>query len=73
LVVALHGQWGLVKTTILNFVKEFLAQQPEGRRPVVVDFAPWWFSGRHDLTQRFLDQLAGQLKEARSYRKRRYD
>jgi predicted KAP-like P-loop ATPase len=63
LVIALHGPWGSGKTTILNFVKQFINEEPEEHRPIVIDFAPWWFSGQHDLTQRFFDQMAGHLKE----------
>ena len=61
--MALYGPWGSGKTTILKFVKYYLTQElPEAERPIVVDFSPWWFSGQQDLTQRFLDQLAGHLK-----------
>src|SRR5262249_37083341 len=63
LVTALHGPWGSGKTTILNFVEQYLKQEAEETRPIIVKFAPWWFSGQHDLTERFLDQLAGYLKE----------
>lgn len=62
LVVAIYGPWGSGKTTILNFVKHYLNNQPEKHRPILIDFAPWWFTGQHDLTERFLDQLAGHLK-----------
>jgi predicted KAP-like P-loop ATPase len=63
LVIALHGPWGSGKTTILNFVEQYLKQESEITRPIIVKFAPWWFSGQHDLTERFFDQLAGHLKE----------
>ena len=63
LVIALHGPWGSGKTTILNFVEQYLEQESETTRPIIVKFAPWWFSGQHDLTERFFDQLAGHLKE----------
>ena len=63
LVIALHGPWGSGKTTILNFIEHYLQQESEATRPIIIKFAPWWFSGQHDLTQRFFDQLAGHLKE----------
>lgn len=65
LVLALYGPWGAGKTTILNFVKYYLGKEPEDRQPIVVDFAPWWFSGQEDLTQRFFDQLLARLRNAK--------
>ena len=62
LVIALHGPWGSGNTTILNFIEHYLKQELEATRPIIIKFAPWWFSGQHDLTQRFFDQLAGHLR-----------
>jgi predicted KAP-like P-loop ATPase len=57
LVPAVFGPWGLGKSTLINFIKEYLARVPEESRPVVVSFNPWWFSDSEDLTRRFFDQL----------------
>lgn len=62
-VMALYGSWGSGKTTVLNFVEHYLNEESEATKPIIIKFAPWWFSGQQDLTQRYFDQLAGHLKE----------
>ena len=64
LVVAIRGDWGLGKSTVLNFVEYYLKQPAKGNRPIVVRFNPWWFGGRKDLTLQFFDSLQGGLTEA---------
>ncbi|MFM0114997.1 KAP family P-loop NTPase fold protein [Paraburkholderia nemoris] len=63
LVMAIDGPWGAGKTTLLNFVRHYLADgdesdtSPDGVRPVVVDFNPWWFSDKEQLALQFLNQF----------------
>lgn len=57
-VVAILGSWGSGKSTLLRFISHYLKNTPEPSRPMVVDFNPWWFSGREDLTISFFDQLS---------------
>lgn len=54
LVMAIHGVWGSGKSSLLNFVKFYLAEFPENERPIVIDFNPWWFKDRDDLAAQFL-------------------
>ena len=56
-VVAVFGHWGSGKSTLLNFVQHFLIKAPKTNRPIIVEFNPWWFSGRDDLTKLFFGQL----------------
>src|SRR5687767_1983636 len=56
-VVALYGPWGSGKSTALNFVSWYLQDDQREGRVLIVPFNPWWFSGQHDLTKRFLEQL----------------
>ena len=63
LVIAIYGQWGSGKTTMLNFVVHFLNQKSESERPIIVRFNPWWFSGQEDLTRRFFDQFQAVLSK----------
>lgn len=56
-VVALYGPWGSGKSTVLNFVEWYLADDQKEGRVLIVPFNPWWFSGQHELTKRFLEQL----------------
>ena len=55
MVIAIYGDWGTGKTTMLNFVEFYLEQEPNA--PILVRFNPWWFSGRKDLTMHLFGQL----------------
>lgn len=57
LVIGLHGEWGLGKTTVLNFCESYLQKELASRKPIVIRFNPWWFSGRDDLVRQFFAQL----------------
>jgi predicted KAP-like P-loop ATPase len=70
-VVAIHGSWGLGKSTLLNFVLHYTSELGEDTRPYVVRFNPWWFSGSEDLVARFFDALEVGLGRIRSLRVRR--
>jgi hypothetical protein len=58
-VVAVIGPWGTGKSSVLNMVKEALAEPPA---VVTVDFNPWLFSGTEELLSRFFGELARQLR-----------
>lgn len=69
LVVAVHGPWGVGKSTFLNFVKYDIDKLPRAEQPVVVDFNPWWFSNREDLAGQFLAHFrAGLPQESKEFR-----
>lgn len=53
LVVGIYGEWGLGKTTLLNFVEHFTQADAGDDAPIIIRFNPWWFSGREDLLRRF--------------------
>lgn len=61
LVMAIHGQWGAGKSSLLNFVKHYLQGMPVESRPVVIDFNPWWFDDRAQLASQFLAQFKAKL------------
>ncbi len=61
LVMAIHGPWGVGKTTLLNFVKHDLARVSAGEQPIVIDFNPWWFSSQEHLATQFLMQFRAKL------------
>ncbi len=58
LCIGLHGPWGSGKSSILNMAGECLAGAGAGgRRPVIVDFQAWRFSGHGPLVPLFLGRL----------------
>ncbi|WP_440951389.1 KAP family P-loop NTPase fold protein [Methanosphaerula subterraneus] len=64
-VVALHGPWGSGKTTLLNFTRCYLEDpdQSEHDPITIIDFNPWWFSGREDLTRQFFANFSNGLSD----------
>ena len=58
LVFALFGLWGSGKTSCLNFVRYYINQLPEEKKPIVVEFNPWWFSGSRELIGQFLREFS---------------
>lgn len=63
LVLAVHGKWGSGKSSLLNFIKHDLKSLPEQRKPVIVDFNPWWFEGRDQIASQLLQQFSAQLPD----------
>jgi predicted KAP-like P-loop ATPase len=60
-VMAIYGNWGLGKSTVLNFTVHYLEQYPDEKRPIILRFTPWWFSNRDDLTRLLISQLRVRL------------
>ncbi|HEY3567335.1 MAG TPA: P-loop NTPase fold protein [Thermoanaerobaculia bacterium] len=54
LVLGLYGDWGSGKSTLINFLIKELGSYDEKRRPILVKFNPWWYSGSSSLVSRFL-------------------
>ncbi|WP_431228162.1 KAP family P-loop NTPase fold protein [Burkholderia contaminans] len=63
LVLAVHGKWGSGKSSLLNFIKHDLKVLPYDKRPVLIDFNPWWFEGREQITTQLLEQFSAQLPD----------
>ena len=62
LVVGLHGPWGSGKSTVLNFVKQYIAERAsttaEHGNIVSMDFNPWMFHGsHHSLVAKYLEEF----------------
>lgn len=68
LVVGIYGEWGLGKTTLLNFIEHYARADADDDAPIIVHFNPWWSSGREDLLRRFFKefQAAVHAKKARN-------
>lgn len=63
LVLSVHGKWGSGKSSLMNFIKYNLKNFPESERPIIVDFNPWWFEGREQITTQLLAEFSGQLPD----------
>jgi hypothetical protein len=59
--IGLSGSWGSGKSSILNLLRNHLADHKS--RPVIVSFDPWLVSGRHDLISEFLRELVAEIRE----------
>jgi len=55
-VLAIYGPWGSGKTTLLNFIRCYL--EKDIKKPLIINFNPWWFSGRGDLLYQFFNQVS---------------
>jgi hypothetical protein len=63
-VAAIMGPWGSGKTSLMNLIRQELANKP---MLAVLEFNPWMFSGADQLVDVFFRELAAQLhlKEGR--------
>lgn len=62
LVIGLYGTWGSGKSSILNLLKEHLAEKNETKQPTVIEFNPWMVSGQEHLLTHFFGQIAKELE-----------
>lgn len=60
LVIALNGDWGSGKTSVINMVKEECGQKYN--KIHIVDFNPWFYTDKHNLIFKFFSQLLDALK-----------
>jgi len=60
-VFGLCGPWGSGKSSVLKLVIRELQAGRGRNKPVIVNFNPWWFSGKDQLLDAFLGQLASVL------------
>ncbi len=64
--IAVVGEWGSGKTSVLNMVAETL--QDDATPPAILRFNPWLFGSADDLVPRFFRELSAQLGQSRSER-----
>ena len=62
--MALHGEWGSGKTSLLNMVAETLENDKDV--PSVLHFNPWLFGSAADLVTLFFRELSAQLGEGKA-------
>ena len=69
LVMAIYGDWGTGKTTLINFMRSYLEKhEPDSEKPIIVAFNPWQFSSHQDLIRSYFNELSLTLSAlARAY------
>jgi energy-coupling factor transporter ATP-binding protein EcfA2 len=63
-VIGIHGKWGSGKSTVLNFILEYLRKhniENEGNQITHIDFRPWIVSGHQDQIVAFFKILSEKL------------
>ncbi len=66
LTIAVMGEWGSGKTSVLNMVSDSLSDT--GDHLTLLRFNPWLFSGASDLLLRFFSELSAQLNAEKDER-----
>ena len=61
LVVALYGAWGSGKSSVKNMVIEVLEALPDERKPIIIEFDAWQFSGQEGILRTFFQETARAL------------
>ncbi|MGG3271681.1 P-loop NTPase fold protein [Priestia aryabhattai] len=62
LVIALNGEWGIGKSSIINMALATIDNEIKEEKPTIVMFNPWIYSDLNNLTSTFFDELAKELK-----------
>jgi len=72
MVIALNGEWGSGKSSIIGLIKHYIeTEHTNDNPPIIVNFNPWWFSNSStDLMTNFLDQLFAKLGNERVFGKK---
>ncbi len=62
LVIALYGEWGSGKSSVINLAKEHIEESEEQNKPTIIEFNPWFFSDLDNLSQYFFNEIATELE-----------
>jgi predicted KAP-like P-loop ATPase len=64
LVIALCGEWGQGKSSVINLTKKYLKNAPDNKL-TIIDFNPWSFS-EENITGCFFNEIATKLEKTKS-------
>jgi predicted KAP-like P-loop ATPase len=62
LVIAINGEWGSGKSSILNLVKEYIKNLNLKDKPTLIEFNPWLFSENDNIIEQFFQEIAYKLE-----------
>ena len=62
LVIALYGEWGSGKSSIINLAIESIKKSEQENKPTVIEFNPWFFSEEGSLGEHFFNEIAKELE-----------
>lgn len=62
LVIALYGEWGSGKSSVISLAKEHIKESKKDNKPTIIEFNPWFFSDLNNLSQYFFNEIAGELE-----------
>ena len=62
LVIAIYGEWGSGKSSVINLAKEFIKKTDESDKPIIIEFNPWRFSEQANLSKHFFNEIAKELE-----------
>ncbi len=62
LVIALYGEWGSGKSSVINLAKEHIEESEQENKPTIIEFNPWFFSDLDNLSQYFFNEIANELE-----------
>lgn len=64
-VISINAKWGSGKTSFLNFIEFYLVNyetrggilKDDKNVPIIINFNPWWYTGKEDLFRQFFGQF----------------
>ena len=62
LVIAVYGEWGSGKSSVINLAKKFIEKTDEKDKPTIIEFNPWRFSEQDNLSEQFFNEIAKELE-----------
>jgi len=62
LVIAIYGEWGSGKSSVINLASEFIKKTNEKDKPTIIEFNPWFFSEQENLSEHFFNEIAKELE-----------
>lgn len=62
LVVAIYGEWGSGKSSVINLASENIEQRDHKNKPTIIEFNPWVFSEESSLGEHFFNEIAKEIE-----------